>query len=89
MLRTLCEDSLSQFIESPNAPLRSMLFFVIPLLCLPDGGEMDFLGIHATALDSLTSINSLGGIERRTLSQHYKRKGLVTVLPVYPERAVQ
>ena len=83
MLRTLCEDSLSQFIESPNAPLRSML----PLLCLPDGGEMDSLGIHATALDSLTSINSLGGIERRTLSQH--RKGLVTVLPVYPERAVQ
>ena len=40
---------------------------------------MDFLDIHATALDSLTSINSLGGIERRTLSQHYKRKGLVTV----------
>ena len=65
---------------------------------------MDFLDIHATALDSLTSINSLGGIERRTLSQHYKRKGLVTVtmsfilhslactMPVctcHPERAVQ
>ena len=54
-MRTLCEDSLSQFIESPNAPLRSMLLFVIPLLCLPDGGKMDFLqrlGIHAEGSDT-------------------------------------